>query len=200
MKFMEFEQFCRKNDLSIFGMSDLKILLSKYSPEYLRLKLSRWKQKGYLKSPKRGLYILGEAKPDEFEIASKLITPSYISLETALSHHSIIPDISMEVCSITTKNTRTFKTPENTFHFYHIKQELFCDFLHLRDEIFIATPEKAILDFFYFRKPDKDHVFFERLNRETIKTLRLKDMSRLVKKFPPYTQKILNHFHNVISR
>lgn len=153
MNFVEFEKFCRQNTLQIFTINDLKILLNQYSPEYMRLKLSRWKGKGYLKSPKRGLYILQEAKLDKFEIASKLITPSYISLGTALSHYSIIPDISAEVSAVTTKNIRLFKIHSSLCKFYHIKQALFSDFVHIRNGIFIATPEKAIFDFFYFKKP-----------------------------------------------
>ncbi|MBI5152482.1 hypothetical protein HZA39_03020 [Candidatus Peregrinibacteria bacterium] len=197
---MEFEKFCRQNKLTIFTISDLKILLNQYSREYLRLKLSRWKQKGYLNSPKRGLYMFMDAEFDEFEIASKLITPSYVSLETALSHYSIIPDVSAEVSGVTTKNTRTFKTNSSIYKFYHIKQALFSNFVHLREEIFIAEPQKAILDFFYFRKPDKDHLFFERINREIARGLNLKAMEKIANKFPAHTQKLFNHFKNVISR
>lgn len=200
MTFWEFEKFCRQNKLTIFTINDLKILLNQYSPAYLRLKLNRWKKKGYLQTLKRGLYVLEGAEPDEFEIASKLITPSYVSLETALSHYSIIPDVSAEVSLITTKNTRIFKTDRGTFKFYHIAQPLFSDFIHLRDEIFIAMPEKAVLDFLYFRKPDENHLFFERINMETVKMLKFKNMERMAKKFPPHTQKLFNHFKHVITR
>lgn len=199
MSFLEFEKFCRQNKLTIFAISDLKILLNQYSLEYLRLKLCRWKQKGYLSSPKRGLYILEGASLDEFEIASRLITPSYISLETALSHYSIIPDVSAEVSSITTKNTRIFKINHNLFKFYHIKQALFSDFMHLKNEVFIAKPEKAILDFFYIKKPDTDHLFFERINREIAKGLDLKTMGKMVQNFPENIQKLFKHFQNVIA-
>lgn len=200
MTFLEFEKFCRQNALYIFTISDLKILLNQYSPEYMRLKLSRWQKKGYLTSPKRGLYILQETKLDEFEIASKLVIPSYISLEAALSHYSIIPDVSAEVSSVTTKNTRIFRIHASLYTFYHIQQPLFLDFVHLRNGVFIATPEKAILDFFYLKKPDKDHLFFERINRETLRKIRWKTLAKIAQKFPPYTQKLCNYFKNVITR
>lgn len=199
MTFLAFQKFCRENKLQVFEMSDLKILFDQYSPEYLRLKLARWKAKGYLSTPKRGLYVLEGLALDEFEIAAKLITPSYISLESALSHYSIIPDVSAEVSSITTKNTRRFRIGSSLFQFYHIKQGLFFGFSHMRNGVFIAVPEKAVLDFLYFRKPDDNHMFFERINRENTKRLNMKIMEKMAQKFPSHIQKMYNFFKHVIA-
>lgn len=199
MDFKTFETVFQEQELPLFTLSDVKVLCHRLNPDYLRLKLARWKKKGYIKSPKRGLYILEGAKPDEFEIASKLVNPSYISLETALSHYSIIPDISAEVSSITTKNTRVFRTKSTTFRFFHVKPDLFSDFRHLRDDIFIATPEKAILDFFYFRKPGLDHPFFERVNPEKLRLLHWKAMEKMAKRFPAWTQKIFHSFAHAFA-
>ena len=106
MNFLEFEIFCQKNDLKIFTLEDIKILFNRYSSSYLRLKINRWKQKGYISTLKRGVFVFSDLKPDEFQISAKLIIPSYISLETALSNYSIIPEVSAKVLAITTKNTR----------------------------------------------------------------------------------------------
>lgn len=200
MIFYEFEKFCRENKLRIFTINDLRLMLDQHSPAYIRLKINRWKQKGYLTSPKRGLYIFANAKPDEFKIASMLISPSYISLETALSHYSIIPDISAEVNLVTTKNTRVFETNSVVYKFYHIQPALFSGFRHLRDEIFIATPEKAIFDFFYFRKPDKDHILFERAHPDKLKGLDLKTIEKYAKNLTSHTREVFNCFKDAITR
>ncbi len=159
--------------------------------QYLRLKINRWVKKKYLKNLKKALYTFGGENIDEFEIASKLVTPSYISLESALSHYSIIPDISAQVISITTKNTNSFELNQTIYNYHHIKNELFSDFFELKDGIFIASPEKAILDFLYFRNPNCHDQFFERLNKEILKNLNLKYLMKLSKKFPQKTQKLL---------
>ncbi len=199
MNFLEFQKFCRENQIVIFTIKDLKILLNAYSDQYLRLKLNRWKKKGYIVSLKKSLYSFSDAVIDEFEIASHLIFPSYISLESALSHYSIIPDISGRVTSVTTKNTRYFKIHTVQYHYHHIKTNLFTDYHNLRDTIFIASPEKAILDFFYFKKPSKDHQFFERLNLEILKNFNTWKMQQMAEKYPNYVQQLTNYFGDVIT-
>lgn len=199
MTFLEFQKFCRENQMAIFTIKDLKILLDGYSEAYLRLKLNRWKKKGYITNIKKGLYQLSDIVVDEFEIAAQLICPSYISLESALSHYSIIPDISGRVTSATTKNTRYFKVHTIQYDYYHIKTDLFTDYHNLRKTIFIASPEKAILDFFYFRKPSKDHQFFERLNPEILKNVNLKKMKQMAGKYPKYVQQLTTYFSHVIT-
>ena len=191
MQFLEFQKLCSKNDLKIFSINDLKILFSGYSIEYLRLKINRWIKHGYLKNLKKGLYIFSDENIDEFEIASKLICPSYISLESALSHYSIIPDISSQVTSISTKNTNSFEINKIIYSYHHIKNELFFDFFELKYGIFIASPEKAILDFLYFRNPTENDQFFERLNQEILKNLNMKHLKKLSEKFPKKVQKSL---------
>jgi len=191
MRFLEFQKFCSKNNLKIFSINDLKILFSGYSIEYLRLKINRWIKHGYLKNLKKGLYVFSDENIDEFEIASRLVCPSYISLESALSHYSIIPDVSSQVTSITTKNTNNFIINKTIYSYSHVKNELFSDFIELRDGIFIASPEKTILDFLYFRNPTEDDQFFERLNQEILKNLNIKQLKKLSEKFPLKTQKLI---------
>lgn len=106
---------------------------------------------------KRGLYELTYPKdftiPDLY-VANKLYHPSYVSLETALSHYSIIPQISMAVTSITTKPTRRFKNKHGLFIYHTIRSEMFTGYAvekHRTFEILIADPEKAFVDYLYFK-------------------------------------------------
>ena len=207
MTYSEFQKFCRENQILLFTINDLKILFKTYSESYLRLKLYRWKQKGYIINLKKGLYQLLDGIIDEFEVASRLIIPSYISLESALSHYSIIPDVSSNVSSVTTKNTRHFRIqtiskPKKAaiqYDYYHIKTGLFMDYHNLRDTIFIASPEKSIIDFFYFRKPSKDHQFFERLNPEILKNIDMRKVKKMAEKYPNYVQQLTAYLSHVIT-
>lgn len=200
MNFREFEKFCSKNDLKIFTVHDVKVFFSNQNPLYLNLKIHRWKQQGLLKTPKRGIYYFPESAPDEFTIASRLIEPSYISLESALSHYSLIPDVSMRVSSITTKNTRKFDINGTQYKFYHIWPALFNGFEHLEEGVFIASREKAFLDYFYFKNPTKNDMLFERLNIEALRGVDFKKMKILSQKFPFYTQQLTQFLHHVVTR
>lgn len=200
MAFRDFEKFCRLNGLGIFTINDLKVLFSNYSPEYVRIKIHRWKEQGYIDSLKNGLYCFPEANLDEFEVASRLISPSYISMETALSHYSIIPDVSGEVISVTTKNTRNFEINGVRYSYHHVKNSFFADYIHLDNSVFMATREKAILDFFYFRKPDENNQFFERLNQEVVKAIDIKILKKIGKAYPLFVRNLINFFTNAVTK
>ena len=125
------------------------------SVESLKVMLYRWKTDGKVKTLKNGLYELCYPRdltlPDLY-IANKLYNPSYVSLQTALSIYSIIPEVSMSVTSVTTKTTRKFKNSHGSFFFRTIKPEYFAGY-RITDYngfyVFIAEPEKAVIDFLY---------------------------------------------------
>jgi len=98
---------------------------------------------------KRGLYSL-DKNITSLKVANTLITPSYISLETVLSFYSIIPDGVVSYTSITKKQTNSYKNKFGSFYYSHIKEKLYF-WYNLKDWIFIADKEKALLDYFYLR-------------------------------------------------
>ena len=106
---------------------------------------------------KRGLYILGQGERQTTfsrqAIAAVLYQPSYISLESALSHYQMIPERVDTVMSVSPKKTRVFHNPEGTFSYRNLQISLNFGFLAEKDEngypYFIAEPEKALLDYLY---------------------------------------------------
>lgn len=141
-----------KIDRPYFTLADA----GKFFPnEDFRVQLHRFVKKGYLISPKRGLYLFPKAKIDELELARLLYSPSYISLETALNYYGMIPDIPLSVTSVTTVTTKKIKTDFGQFYYQKIKPELFFGYkiIPAQDEgvICMASPEKALLDFEYLR-------------------------------------------------
>lgn len=104
---------------------------------------------------KKGLYIFGpdyRRKAISLEILANLIySPSYISLEYALSKYGLIPERAYVVTCICLQRSRTFKTPVG--HFSYKKKPLAAYPLGInRVEIphegsyLMATPEKALVD------------------------------------------------------
>jgi len=81
-----------------------------------------------------------------------------VSTEYALGYYDLIPERVEDVTSVTTKNIKKFANAFGTFHYQHIKTDLFFGFREIKDEnefpVFIAEPEKAMLDFIYLNLQD----------------------------------------------
>ena len=146
----------------------------------------RWKKKNWLSKLKKGLYELSYPKdfivPD-MHIANKLYAPSYVSMETALPNYSIIPEVSMAVTSITTKSTRRFKNKHGLFMYHTVKPKNFTGYYverHNDFNILVAEPEKALVDYWYFKtyRNKNFSAKAERLDKSAILRLNRKKIYR----------------------
>jgi len=127
------------------------------SPAEVRRQLSRWVASGRLIQVRRGLYVLASPHshepPDMLAIASRLQRPSYVSLESALAFHGVIPEFVPVVTSVTNGRPRRLDTPLGAFAYRHIHRSLFWGYEEvdvaggLRS--YVALPEKALLDLFH---------------------------------------------------
>ena len=108
-----------------------------------------------LTSVKKGLYIAGPlisaGKPEPFLLANYLYGPSYISLETALSFHGLIPERVYEIASMTTKAPNQFSTPIGIFSYTKLPLPYFAfgiQSVHIsgKSRALMASPEKALCD------------------------------------------------------
>lgn len=76
--------------------------------------------------------------------------PSYISFHTALYYHGMISQIPATIYAASLARTRQYKTPFAPISIHHLQPEFFFGFeLIPKTLIKLATPEKALLDFFY---------------------------------------------------
>lgn len=110
---------------------------------------------GVLSPVKKGLYVAGPAigtsKPEPFLLANHILGPSYISLDTALSYHGLIPERVFETASMTTKASRSFTTAVGLFTYTHLALPYYTFGIQqarLTDDQFamIASREKALCD------------------------------------------------------
>lgn len=103
---------------------------------------------------KRGLYVCSEkitGKPLSLElIANRLLTPSYVSMATALRYYGLIPEAVYVIQSMTTKEPREYDTSVGRFLFTRIKRDAFnvgiCNIEENGYSYLIASPEKALCD------------------------------------------------------
>lgn len=152
-------------DFTVFSVSDIK----RIDNNFHRRRLNEWQDKGYIVKVVKGCYIFSDLKITEnilFEIANKIYSPSYISFEMALSHHGLIPESVYGVTSASSRKTYAFKTTIAEFNYRKIKPSLFFgyDIIRYDNKSFkMATPEKALLDYFYINPSIKDNDGYESL-------------------------------------
>lgn len=149
MKYKAFQKIF--GQYQVFSLLDIK----KQNPNFQKIQLSRWASKGYLNRVVKGFYVFSDAKlgqHDLFQIANKIYSPSYISLEMALSFYNLIPEGAFLITSISSKKTVNFKTSVGSFSYQSIKKNLMFGYDIVRQgsaTYKIAQPEKALLDYFY---------------------------------------------------
>ena len=156
----------------------------------VRTQLYRLTKKGLISPVKRGLYCFDKSKIDELELAGKLYSPSYISLETALNYYGVIPDIPIAVRSVTPITTKKIKTGLGDYYYLKIDSKLFFGFS--QTPFNIASKEKALLDYFYLRRIRPDNRI-RKVSREM--RLRLNDWDwkryhEYAAAFPEWVQEI----------
>ncbi len=118
--------------------------------------------KGELIHLRRGLYGFGNKYQRRgmnlFELAQMIYGPSYISFESALSHHGWIPEAVYTVTSATMKRSKTYDTPLGVFSYTRIPVEPFfagVERIENPNGVFlVATPWKALADYVYANKKD----------------------------------------------
>ena len=134
-----------------------KQLLMDLLKEYKRPhdKIDELVKQGVLVQLKRGLYIpstkIDIVPTEPLLIANHLYGPSYISLDTALSYWGLIPERVYEISSVTTNNSKMYKTAVGRFSYknmplpyysFGIKQVQ----LTKKQTVLMASMEKALCD------------------------------------------------------
>ncbi|MBN2073258.1 MAG: hypothetical protein JW770_04870 [Actinobacteria bacterium] len=165
---MTFISELRKNDLIIFSLIDIENLFPEENVKTIKNNLGRWVKEGLLIRMRKNLYELAQPGfksgiPDVY-VANKLYAPSYVSLETALSIYSMIPDIAIHVTSITTRATREFKNKYGSFFYRSCQKKAFTGYRLMGYEgfkVLIADREKAMVDFIYFSLRQRKILDFE---------------------------------------
>ncbi|EKE14158.1 MAG: hypothetical protein ACD_12C00654G0005 [uncultured bacterium] len=154
MKYLELLDTIKTN---VFTFADLVKYFNGEDDGFLKTQLHRFIKKRLVFQIKRGIYCFDPKKIDQFELASYLYQPSYISLESALHYYGMIPDIPQTVTSISPVTTKKIRTQFGNYFYTKIKQDLFYGYESVASSSFskhyqIAKKEKALLDFIYIRK------------------------------------------------
>jgi predicted transcriptional regulator of viral defense system len=182
MKFQQLVEVVGDEPLFETGL----LLAGDVDPVDVRRQLSRWTKAGRINRLRRGLYALAppfhKAKPHPFLVANRLVRGSYVSLQSALDHHSLIPEVVPVTTSVTTGRPSRWETPLGSFEYRHIKTDLLRGYRLVqvgRDQhAFVAAPEKALLDLIYLQPGGDAPGYLEGLRLQNLDRLDLDELAR----------------------
>jgi predicted transcriptional regulator of viral defense system len=182
---MEFEQLVQSvGEEPVFETGLL--LAGDADPRDVRKQLSRWTRAGRLYALRRGLYALAppfqKVKPHPFLIANRLRRGSYVSGLSALAYYDLIPEYVPITWSVSTRRPAHWDTPLGSYDFHHIQPALLRGY-HLLEvsngqRAFVATPEKALLDWVYLRPAADRPEYLRALRLQNLKQLHLDELQR----------------------
>lgn len=135
----------------VFNNTTVQNKLNK-SRNYTKLFLYRIKKRGYIYKIEKNKYT---TSADAFLIASRIVWPSYISCWSALNYHNLTEQVPHSVSVITTKSKKSIEFSGTQIDFIKLNKNNFFGYEKVKYnnfEIFVADPEKSIVDSALLRK------------------------------------------------
>jgi predicted transcriptional regulator of viral defense system len=175
MKFDELVEKCQDMHCFCTGM-----LAAGEKLDQVRVQLNRWVKAGKLVRIHKSWYTLASpwrrTSINLFAMACSIKAGSYVSLQSALSYHGMIPEYVPETTCVTTGRPQRIQTPFGRISYRHLKRGAFTGFASETDDsqgVYMASAEKALLDLIYLTPggAGKDYL-------ESLRLQNLHDLSR----------------------
>jgi len=150
----------------MFSQNDLKALFYPMTNAALHNGVSRSLKSKNLVKLKRGLYLfskeLRQGSVSKFLIANKMYEPSYVSFESALSYHGLIPEaVYTTTSACVQRKSKNFKNDLGDFSYDYVPcLDFFLGVYHEMEKggVLIANPLRALFDLIYLRKKRYDSI------------------------------------------
>jgi predicted transcriptional regulator of viral defense system len=162
------------------------LLAGDVDPADVRRQLSRWVRAGRLHQLRRGLYALAppyrKREPHPFLVANRLVRGSYVSLQSALSFHGLIPEHVPATTSVTLGRPQRRENPLGSFAYHHLQPERLTGF-HLHDlgdgqEALVALPAKALADVVHLVPGADSRAYLAELRLQDVEGLDVAELRR----------------------
>ena len=177
-----------KSSRTVFRIMDVAMLLKIEKEATLRKKLNYCVKTGKLLNPRKGFYAKEGYKSEE--LACLLYTPTYISLEYVLQRAGVIFQYDSAITNVSYLS-REIEIENQTFRYRQMKGEILTNtegILLNKNNVNIATPERAFLDILYLNK----RFYFDNLH-----ILNKKEIAKLL---PIYgSQTLINYVNKLLS-
>ena len=170
-----------KDGRTVFRLIDVAMLIGETDLQALSKKMNYYVGKGQLQNPRKGIYVKTGYNPEE--LACRIYSPSYISLEYVLQKAGVIFQYDTRI-TVVSYLSRSIKVETQSYHFRKIKGEILVNTTglnRLSNYVNIADPERAFLDMLYL----SPRFYFDNLNPL--------DKTLLIKLLPIYQSKALTN-------
>ncbi len=136
---------------TVFTIREMGLIFRGIPSENLKARAHYYAKSRKLKNVRRGIYTKMEYNP--YELAEKIYTPSYISLETILQSNGIIFQ-QYNTIFVISYLTRQIVVDNNTIQYRRIKEEILLNERGIikKGNYAEATKERAFLDLLYLYK------------------------------------------------
>ena len=168
-----------KNSRTVFKINDIALLMENEKTSALGKILNYYVKTGKLLNPRKGFYAKKGYQPEE--LACLLYPPTYISLEYVLQRAGVIFQYDSAITNVSYL-TRETEINNQTFRYRKIKGEILTNTAGVilnKNNINIATPERAFLDILYLNK----RFYFDNLH--------ILDKKKIEKLLPIYNSQTL---------
>ena len=167
----------------MFSIKDLKKLFPE--DDYIKTSVNRMLDRRDLVRVVRGVYALKRNDLDIEKIAAQLYYPSYISFESALAKYGIINQGRYGLTLATTRHSKQMTIVGVECNYSMLKPALFFGFDFI-EGVFLASPEKAVLDELYLiclgkKEGETSEWYLEDLDRQKVQEY-IKPFTSSVKK------------------
>lgn len=153
---------------TVFTVQSLLMQMGCGDSGRLTKSLYYYAKEGRIRNPRRGIYT--KLKYDVQEMACCLFRPSYISLEYVLQRAGIVFQWDDSITCVSYLS-RTVEVDGKQFRYRRVSPKLWIGMegIEQRDNVAIATPERAFLDMVYL---SAGNCFFDNLRPLSVKKVR----------------------------
>jgi predicted transcriptional regulator of viral defense system len=174
-------------DKGYFTFADLERITGQ-EKRSLKVTVSRLVKRGILARIKRGVYQLTGNLVDVKLVANQLYYPSYLSFESALSQYGILSQVPYAQTFATPKRSKKLVLWDTAVDYRQLRGDLYWGYT-LVNGIYLAEPEKAILDQLYLVSRGKTTLSIEELSLAGINREKL---TGYAEKFPEYVRPLVD--------
>src|SRR3989344_5777876 len=141
-----------RSNKTIFIFKDLILLWGESDVNFVKKKIHRYVKSGKINAVRRGIYSK-DKNYDKYELATRIYTPSYISLETVLGASGITFQLYGQIF-VASYTTKEIECNGQKYSYNKIKDTILTNQagIESRENYNIASPERAFLDVVYLHK------------------------------------------------
>lgn len=141
-----------KSPQTVFNIPGLALIWKATDPKLIKSRINYYVKTGKILSPRNGIYAKDNFDP--LELATKIYTPSYVSLDTVLRKAGVIFQYSTQI-TVISYISRHLVIGDLQIAYRKIKPDILLNLTEIKNvgNYYLASPERAFLDSLYLQGP-----------------------------------------------